>query len=241
MQDILLFPANGNAIEALDCCGRGFRPLGFIDDDGKKVGSTLLGLPVFDRAALASYPAAKVLAVPGSPTSFPQRPELIASLQIPRDRFATVIHPAAVVSPYAHVGVNVLIMAGTVITATAVIDDHVLILPNSVVHHDSHVATYTILGSGVLIAGDVNIGERCYIGSGSRLRNNLTVAATTLIGMASTVVQPIDEPGGIWVGSPARFVRSLTDGGKDSISMKSAAPVVVPSSVRGTLENPQLK
>jgi sugar O-acyltransferase (sialic acid O-acetyltransferase NeuD family) len=214
MQDLLLFPANGNAMEALDCCGRDFRPLGFIDDDSRKVGSRILGLPVLDRAALASYPAARVLAVPGSPTSFPQRPELIASLQIPPERFATVIHPAAVVSPHAHIGVNVLIMAGTVITATAVIDDHVLILPNSVVHHDSHVARYTILGSGVLIAGYVDIAERCYIGSGSRLRNNLTVAATTLIGIASTLVQSIDEPGGIWAGSPARFVRSLRDGGK---------------------------
>jgi UDP-3-O-[3-hydroxymyristoyl] glucosamine N-acyltransferase len=116
----------------------------------------------------------------------------------------------------------------------------VLILPNSVVHHDSHVATYTILGSGVLIAGYVDIAERCYIGSGSRLRNNLTVAATTLIGIASTLVQSIDEPGGIWAGSPARFVRSLTDGGKGSASTKSATPVVVPSSVRGTLANPQL-
>jgi sugar O-acyltransferase (sialic acid O-acetyltransferase NeuD family) len=205
----LLFPANGNAVEALDCLADRFRPIGLIDDDVKKIGSTILGLPVFDRTALSRHRTAQVLAVPGSPASFRYRAELISSLAIPRERFATVVHPTAVISPYARLGVNVLIMAGTVVTATAVVADHVLILPNAVVHHHSDVGAYTILGSGVIVAGFVHIGERCYVGSGSRVRNNLTLAPATLIGLGSTVVRSIDEPGEVWAGSPAR-VMSLT-------------------------------
>jgi sugar O-acyltransferase (sialic acid O-acetyltransferase NeuD family) len=208
MRDVLLFPCNGNAVEALDCLGDDFRAIGFIDDDPGKVGAEVLGLPVRDRAAITDHPAAGIIAVPGSPTSFSRRAALISSLEVPRDRFATIVHPSAVVSRHARLGVNVLIMAGTVVTATAVIGDHVVILPNSVIHHDSRIGAYSVLGSGVLIAGFVQIGANCYVASGSRIRDHVTIAPGTLIGLGSTVLRSIHEPGGVWAGDPARFVRS---------------------------------
>jgi sugar O-acyltransferase (sialic acid O-acetyltransferase NeuD family) len=207
MQDLVLFPCNGNAMEALDCLGNEFRAIGFIDDDRGKIGKSVLGLPVWSRSALAEYADAKVLAVPGSPASFPRRAELIESLAIPRERLATVVHPNALVSRHASIGLNVLLMAGVVVTANAVIEDHVVILPNAVVHHDSRIGAYTMMGSGVLVAGFVDIGEKCYIGSGSRFRNNLAIASGTLVGLGSTVVRAIEETGGVWAGNPARFMR----------------------------------
>ena len=30
--DLLIFPCNGNALEALDCLGSAFRCVGFVDD-----------------------------------------------------------------------------------------------------------------------------------------------------------------------------------------------------------------
>lgn len=203
-RDLLLFPCNGNAAEALDCLGDAFRPVGFIDDSPAKAGTTVFGVPVLSRRALSELPDAKVLAVPGSPESFPRRAELIASLAIPPERFASVIHPRAIVSRNASLGRNVLIMAGVVVTANAVIEDHVVILPNSVVHHDSRIGAYTMLGSGVLVAGSVHIGEHCYVGSGSRFKNGLTVASGTLVGLGSIVVKAIEAPGGVWAGHPAR-------------------------------------
>lgn len=208
MQDLLLFPCNGNAIEALDCLGDVFRPIGFVDDSPAKTGTTVLGLPVWNRMALSRFPNAKVLAVPGSPTSFSRRSASITSLAIPRERFAAVVHPNTLVSRHAHLGLNVLIMAGVVITANVVIGDHVVILPNSVVHHDSRIGAYTILGSNVLVAGSVHIGEHSYIGSGSRFRDHLTVAPDTLVGLGAIVVTSIEQSGGVWIGHPARFMRT---------------------------------
>jgi sugar O-acyltransferase (sialic acid O-acetyltransferase NeuD family) len=208
MQDLLLFPCNGSAAEALDCLGEGFRAVGFVDDDPKKVGTSIFGVPVWDRRALSDFSSAKVLAVPGSPASFGRRAEHIASLGIPRERFATVIHPKAAVSRNAQVGANVLVMAGTVVTSNAVIEDHVLILPNAVIHHHSRIGAYTILGAGVLVAGFVEIGGHCYIGGGARFRNNLKIASATLVGLGSTVLRSIEEPGGVWAGHPARCLRS---------------------------------
>jgi sugar O-acyltransferase (sialic acid O-acetyltransferase NeuD family) len=208
MRELLLFPCNGNAVEALDCLGESYRAVGFIDDDPHKIGTIVYGLPVWNRSAISNFPSAALLAVPGSPVSFPRRANHIAGLAVPRERLATIVHPRATVSHYAHIGANVLVMAGAVVTANAVIEDHVIILPNSVLHHDSRIGAYTILGAGVLIAGSVHIGSNCYVGSGVRFRNDLDVAPGTLVGMGSTVLCSIEEPGGVWAGSPARCINS---------------------------------
>ena len=80
MRPLLLFPCNGNAVEALDCVEADWELLGFIDDDPAKQGSRCHGLPVHSRAALARWPQARVLAVPGSPTSYRTRRATIESL-----------------------------------------------------------------------------------------------------------------------------------------------------------------
>src|SRR5690242_8333314 len=79
-KDLLLFPCNGNAVEALDCLGDNFRAIGFLDDSREKLGTAVCGLPVLSRNAISDFPHAKVLAVPGSPVSFRRRHEFIASL-----------------------------------------------------------------------------------------------------------------------------------------------------------------
>src|SRR5690606_37902185 len=125
MQDLLIFPFNGNGLEALGCLGKNFNFLGFVDDTKTKQGIHEEGFTVFDRSAFEKYENAMVLAVPGSPSSYKHRQEIISSLNLPAHRFASVIHEKAVVSTMAQIGYNVLLMAGVVITSNAKIGDHV--------------------------------------------------------------------------------------------------------------------
>jgi sugar O-acyltransferase (sialic acid O-acetyltransferase NeuD family) len=200
---LLIFPCNGNAVEALDCLGESHRMLGFVDDTPEKQGREVYGHPVHGRDALARWPEAGVLAVPGSPTSYRARRGVIEGLGIAPGRFATVVHPSAAVSPRASVGANVLIMAGVVVTSNAVIGDHVCILPNTVVHHDAVVGAWSLIGSNVTIAGGTVVGENCYIGSGSSIMNGRRVGDGALLGMGSNVIR--DVPAGARVvGNPAR-------------------------------------
>ena len=69
-EQLLIFPFNGNGIEALDCIGNGYDFVGFVDDTPEKQGKHTSGFEVFSRSAFSKFPEAKVLAVPGSPTSF---------------------------------------------------------------------------------------------------------------------------------------------------------------------------
>jgi sugar O-acyltransferase (sialic acid O-acetyltransferase NeuD family) len=203
---LLIFPCNGNGLEALDCLGTRHRCVGFVDDTPAKQGSGPAGLPVFDRSALSAHREASVLAVPGSPTSFRTRLELIASLGCSSERFATVVHPAAHVSPLAAIGRNVLVMAGVVITSNARIGDHVVVLPNSVIHHDVTIADGSLIGAGVTIAGHVALGKCCYIGSGTSIKNGIVVGERALVGLGSTVIRNV-AAGSVVAGAPARELR----------------------------------
>lgn len=203
---LLIFPCNGNGTEAIDCLVPRFRLLAFIDDTPAKQSRHAFGYPVRSRAALREFPAARLLAVPGGPQSFRRRREVIAGLEQPLRRFATVIHPRATISSLANVGRNVLVMAGVVVTSNARIGDHVCILPNSVVHHDAVIGDLTLIGACVTIAGSVEIGENAYIGSGTSIMNGIRIGARALVGLGSTVIRDV-EADAVVAGNPAKPLR----------------------------------
>ena len=202
---LLIFPYNGNGIEALDCLGEAYRVVGFIDDTPQKQGNDPRGYRVLSRTALGEFPAAQVLAVPGGPQSFQSRQRVIEGLGIEEHRFASVIHPTARVSPLATIGHNVLIMAGVVVTSNALIGSHVVVLPNTVVHHDAVIGAWSLVGSNVTIAGSTVVGENCYVGSGTSIMNGLRVGNGALIGLGSNVIRDVPANGKV-VGNPARQI-----------------------------------
>ena len=203
MEPLLIFPYNGNGLEALDCLGTSYRLLSFIDDSPDKQQRGVHGYLVRSRLALAEYPQARVLAVPGSPNSFLSRRGVIDSLGIETDRFARVIHATARISPLATIGRNVLIMAGVVVTSNAIIGDHVCVLPNTVIHHDAVIGAWSLLGSNVTIAGSTRVGENCYIGSGSSVMHGLHIGERALVGIGSNVLRDV-QAGTRVAGNPAR-------------------------------------
>ncbi|MFI5371414.1 MAG: NeuD/PglB/VioB family sugar acetyltransferase [Candidatus Eisenbacteria bacterium] len=206
---LLIFPCNGNGVEALDCLGGSYHCVGFVDDTPAKQGTVTHGIVVLPRRALAEQPETAVLAVPGSPVSYRARRDLIRGLGVPATRYARVVHPAARVSPIARLGQNVLIMAGVVITANAVIGDHVCVLPNTVIHHDAVIGDWSLIGSNVTIAGGVVIEENAYIGSGASIMNGVRVGAGSLVGIGSNVIRNV-AAGVTVAGNPARPIGSET-------------------------------
>jgi sugar O-acyltransferase (sialic acid O-acetyltransferase NeuD family) len=203
---LLIFPYNGNGLEALDCIGEDYRFIGFVDDALHKLGIDPNGYPVYGRDAFDQFPDACVLAVPGGPNSYQFRKDIIQGLDLAEERFARVIHPAASISPLASIGSNVLVMAGAVITGNAVIGSHCCILPNTVIHHDVAVGNWSFIGSNVTIAGNTVVEENCYIGSGTNLMNGIRVRRGALVGLGSNVIGsvPACTRG---TGNPAREIR----------------------------------
>jgi sugar O-acyltransferase (sialic acid O-acetyltransferase NeuD family) len=207
LKKLLIFPFNGNGLEALSCLTNSddFEFIGFVDDTPEKQGKHEYGFTVYGREAFEKFKDAFVIAVPGSPTSFTERNNIISNLKLDKHRFTSIIHPKANISPLANIGYNVLIMAGVCITANATIGNHVCILPNTVIHHDAKVGDYTLIGSNATIAGNSEIGAKCYIGSGTSIINNISVGEKTLIGLGTNVIASIPSNSKA-VGNPSRII-----------------------------------
>jgi len=198
---LIIFPFNGNGIEALDCVNYDeFEFIGFIDDD---VSKKSIEYTVHSRKILSKFSEFFVLAVPGSPASYRNREAIINSLDLDENRFISIIHPDTFLGRNVKVGYNCLIMPGVVLTSNAVIGNHVCILPNSVIHHDSIVGDYTLVGSNVVIAGQTTIGKNCYIGSGTNIINDIRIEDYSMLGLGSNIIKDVAINSKM-VGNPAR-------------------------------------
>lgn len=214
MNDLLLFPCNGNAkealmvIEAINAVDKKWNLLGFIDDNVEIKGKSFGGVKVLGgKDILNKYPKAKVLAVPGRPENFLKRDLIIDSLDIPKKRFATLIHPDAQIAEDTEIGYNTLVMAGVTTTFSVNIGNHCVILPNTVLSHDVEVGDYSLIGSNVSVSGGVHIYPLCYIGSGSKLIQEIQIKKGTLIGIGSVLLSSTRQYS-VMVGNPAKFLRS---------------------------------
>jgi sugar O-acyltransferase (sialic acid O-acetyltransferase NeuD family) len=202
---LVIFPFNGNGIEALDCIDFDrYDLIGFIDDDlGKKSDD----YAIFSRSVLDQYQELFVLAVPGSPTNFRKRQEIINSLKV--NRFINAIHPGSFLGKHVKIGYNCMLMAGVVLTSNVCVQNHVCILPNTVIHHDVVIEDYTLIGSNVVVAGGTRIGQNCYIGSGTNIINGVSIGDASLIGLGSNVLRSVCSHSKI-AGNPARELCTCT-------------------------------
>jgi sugar O-acyltransferase (sialic acid O-acetyltransferase NeuD family) len=178
--------------------------VGLLDDDprthGRKVHDvTVLGPP----AAVGDEPDALVVATVASPGDPLRRLSLVDRLGLPAERYATLVHPAAVVPASASIGPGSIVHATTVLTADVVLGAQVAVMPAVVLTHDDVVEDGVTFGAGARVAGGVRIGRGAYIGSGALIREDLTVGAGAVVGMGAVVTHSV-PPGEVWAGVPAR-------------------------------------
>jgi sugar O-acyltransferase (sialic acid O-acetyltransferase NeuD family) len=184
---------------------------GYVDDDSARWGEEYVGVSVIggiDR--IAELPDALVVVCPGHPGNFTSKRKLVERLQLPAERYATLIHPTAVVPLSCSVGAGTVILAGVVCTVDVEIGDHVGVMPQVVLTHDDRVDDFVIITAGVRLAGTVHVREGAYLGSGAVVRERLTIGEGALVGMGAVVTK--DVPAGeVWIGSPARYQRHVED------------------------------
>lgn len=214
-RDLVILGTAGNSLEILDCViaatRAGLSPRyvvkGFLDDDAARHGTTLNGISVLGPLASAremARQAADVVFINGigSTTTYQRKPDIIAALGLPADRFATVIHPSATISGFAAIGAGSVIMQQVVVCSHVMVGAHVQVLPLTVLSHDVVVEDFATIAGGAAVSGFVRLGRACYVGSNASIRGGVTVGAGALIGMGAVVLEDV-RPGATVVGVPA--------------------------------------
>src|SRR5215203_4598633 len=116
----------------------------------------------------------------------------------------SAIHPAAIVSSSANIGVGATIMAGAIVNANAVIGDNVLVNTGAIVEHDCVIGEHSHVATGVRLAGGVNVGPGSHIGLGALVRQEIRIGKDVIVGAGAVVVRDVPD-GKTVIGVPARI------------------------------------
>ena len=208
---LLILGSGGFAVEtievvnAINSSGGTIELIGVADDDVALHGQERLGVPVIGsiEASVRKYDDALLITTMGNPSAFTVRRKVVNRLGLSDERFATLIHPTAVVPSSASIGVGSVVQANVVMTADVVIGRHVLVMPAVVLTHADRIGDYVTIASGAKISGEVRIDDEAYIGAGSLIRERLTIGARSLVGLGAIVLDDV-PPEETWVGNPAR-------------------------------------
>ncbi|WP_026425894.1 NeuD/PglB/VioB family sugar acetyltransferase [Actinokineospora inagensis] len=206
-QPLLLVGAGGLAREVLAAARAlpgEFKTIGMLDDNPERHGSEVDGVPVLGPTGLVhELTDALVLVCVASPVRPDGRATVVRRLDLPAERYATLVHPAASVAPGVELGEGTVLLAGTVITAPQRVGAHVLTMPHVLFTHDDSVADFVTCAGRAALAGAVTVAESAYLGAGSLVRQDVRIGARAVLGMGAVALSDVPD-GETWVGVPAR-------------------------------------
>jgi sugar O-acyltransferase (sialic acid O-acetyltransferase NeuD family) len=196
----------GGAVAEINRNRRAWNLLGFFDDDPEKAGTLVDGLPVLGPIEHgARYPHAQFVIGVASFKNPSARRKLAERLQLPPERFATIIHPSASVSAFAKVGHGTAILQGVVVTSATLVGNHVLISQGALLGHDITVHDFVTLAPGAVVSGSVTVEESVYIGARAVVAPGVTIGKEALVGVGAVAISAVPANTTVF-GNPARVI-----------------------------------
>ncbi|VAW70945.1 4-amino-6-deoxy-N-Acetyl-D-hexosaminyl-(Lipid carrier) acetyltrasferase, partial [hydrothermal vent metagenome] len=175
---VIILGAGGHAKVLINMLNLVGRPIIGIVDPFREVGFLLQDIKVLgDDNIISSYSSAEIELVNGI-GALPDKNIrwLLADKHRKQGfKFATVIHPSAMVANDVSLGQGVQIMAGSIIQPSVSIGTDSIINTGTIVEHDCVIADKCHLGPGVVFSGAVKIGEETYIGTGTSVINGINI------------------------------------------------------------------
>jgi acetyltransferase EpsM len=193
MKKLVIIGAGGHSKVIKDCVeAQGeYSIIAFLDDRFKKVSedNTCVFAPLSYLVNLCEkHNNLEVLIAIGSNTTRKNLTNKIKNIDI---RFATVIHPSAIISPSAKIGEGTVIMPKTIINADSIIGKHSILNTGSIIEHDNEISDYVHISPGSILTGGTIIGEGCHVGAGTTTIPLVKIGDWSTIGAGSVVVRDI--------------------------------------------------
>lgn len=117
----------------------------------------------------------------------------------------TLIHPTSVIGEHVIIEAGTVIMAGAVINCCSNIGRGCIINTSSTIDHDNSIEDYVHVSPGAHLAGSVTVGKKSWLGIGSIVSNNVNITSGCKVGAGAVVIKDVTEPG-VYVGVPVRRV-----------------------------------
>jgi acetyltransferase EpsM len=201
---LILIGGGGHALVVADAAAlAGWELAGFLDDDREAPLAT--HAPCLGPLARRPEPGTLLIIALGD---LARRSNLIGPAPgfadaLPPERYATVIHPSAIISPHSRIGPGVFIGPGAIVNPRASIADHAIINSGSIVEHDCEVGQNAHIAPGAILGGSACVGPDTLIGLGARILPGIHIGPGCTIGAGAVVTRDIPA-GRTAIGIPAR-------------------------------------
>lgn len=119
-------------------------------------------------------------------------------------KIISLIHPSAIVSRYAQIGIGSVIMANAVVNAGVLIGQGCIVNTAATIDHDCIISDGVHVSPGAHLAGNIFVGEQSWLGIGSSFKQGLTIGCNVIVGVGAAVVSDIGN-GRIAFGVPAKY------------------------------------
>jgi sugar O-acyltransferase (sialic acid O-acetyltransferase NeuD family) len=190
---------------AADCHQAGSLPplAGFIDDNPTQLETYGYDLPCLGGIDdFRPSPQDSLLIAIGAPAT---KKRVTEQLRDRGAKFATMLHPSAVIARTAHIGEGAIFCPLSLASADARIGRLVIVNTLSSVGHDVTLGDYCTLSAHVDLTGSTALGEGVLVGSGAKLLPKVRIGDWATIGAGSTVYRSV--PAGATVYSaPAKLM-----------------------------------
>jgi sugar O-acyltransferase (sialic acid O-acetyltransferase NeuD family) len=206
MSRLLLVAASGLAREvlAVERVMRRFTRIRVLDDDPSRWGDHIDGEPIVGGLELAAkFDDHRILVCAGSGIARRSIVARLDELGVDQARYLTLVHPSVQIPESCTLGTGSIMLAGTVLTASVRIGEHVVVMPNATLTHDDVLEDFATISAGVSLGGGVHVGTGAYVGMNACVRQNTQVGADATLGMGAALIEDLPS-GETWVGVPAR-------------------------------------
>lgn len=181
-----------------------YRVRGFLDGNPQALADHDIDLPVL--AAPDDYqpePDDRLILALGN---VPARARIAGQLEARGGRFASMIHPTAVIASTATLGIGAVIYPYAVISNQAVLEPHVHLSLYASVGHDAHVGRYSLLSPYATLNGAVKLGREVFLGTHAAVAPGVQVGDGVRISANSVAMRDV-APSMFVLGVPGKAVR----------------------------------
>jgi len=134
----------------------------------------------------------------------------LKSLNVPDQKFATLVHPSAVVSKSARIGCGVCLMAQSFVGPEASLGNHIIGYGQSYISRNTVLEDYAYLAAKACLGAESVMKKGAYLGLASTVLERKIIGAWAVVGAGANVLDNVAE-GEIVVGNPARVIGKVTD------------------------------
>lgn len=199
--EIAVFGAGGHAkvvLATLVAAGR--IPTVVYEDDDRKWGGRILGVPIRPTAeAEARPPTSAIIAVGSNPV------RRLFTTRFPSVRWVTAVHPRASVHDSVKLGDGTVVFAGAVIQPDSTVGRHAIINTSATVDHDCEIGDFVHVAPGAHLAGGVRVGNLAFLGIGAVVTPGVRLADGVTLGAGAVAINDLQGPGA-FVGVPAKRI-----------------------------------